>query len=236
MPEEFSQPYQQALDIKLADKMDFSTFVIGEDSIELNVIKQAVMSQKNEFFYLFGPPGCGKSHFLSALFQMEKEKGNHVLFIDLSLVRSLGPEVLNSSLPPLVLLDNVEAVAGDEKLELALFGLYNRWYDSGKGTLVISARKSFDSVEFLKRDLTTRLSGGVICKINYLKEDECVRALYQRALCRHINLPKNTVAFLVRHCNRDMSSLVKILDRLEREQIEQSHSLTIPFVKQILGI
>ena len=79
-------------------------------------------------------------------------------------------------------------------------------------------------------------SGAIVGKKDYLNEEECVEALLKRSKARFVNLPKRTVEFLVRHCNHDMRSLLKVMDKLENAQIEHTHELTIPFVKKILNL
>ncbi|MBE6423164.1 HdaA/DnaA family protein [Succinivibrio dextrinosolvens] len=236
MEEKNKVPYQQALDFKISDKSDFSTFVEGSNSYAVSSLKHAVENEVNEFYYYFGPEGCGKTHLLNALFQLKSDQIQNVFFLDLNLAKTLGPIVLDVDLPKNILLDNVDAIAGDEQFEISLFGLYNRWYDRREGTLIMTGKTSFDTIPFKKKDLTTRLSSGVKFQLNYLNEDECIEAITKRAQYRHFNLPENTATFLVRHFNRDMRSLVELLDRLEKAQIEQSHYLTIPFVKSLLNL
>ncbi len=236
MEESTTVPYQQALDFKITDKSDFSTFVAGSNHNAVAALKHAVENAVNECYYCFGPEGCGKTHLLNALFQLSNNDVSNCFFLDLKLAKNLGPMVLDVDLPKIILLDNVDAIAGDEQFEISLFGLYNRWYDRRSGTLIMTGKTSFDTIPFSKKDLTTRLSSGVKFGLNYLNEDECLEAITKRAAQRHFNLPENTATFLVRHFNRDMRSLVALLDRLETAQIEQSHYLTIPFVKSLLNL
>ena len=67
------QPYQQALDIKINDKFDFSIYVDGPNHDAVEMLKKAVSTAYNEFFYVFGPKGSGKSILLSSLFQYQKQ-------------------------------------------------------------------------------------------------------------------------------------------------------------------
>ena len=52
-----------------------------------------------------------------------------------------------------VLLDNVDIIAGDEDLELGLFGFFNRWYDKGKRKL-----KYQRFLDKLNKQLTDKLT------------------------------------------------------------------------------
>lgn len=236
MAEQVTFPYQQSLGIKLSDKSDFSTFELGSNKHTVEILKEAVEKQNNEAYYLFGPTGCGKTHLLNALFLFSGAQASKCFYLDMKLAKEIGPMVLDADLPNLVLLDNVDAIAGDDSFELALFALFNRWYDKREGTLIMSGSMSFDAIKFNKRDINTRLSSGVTCQLNYLSEEECVKALLKRARERQINMNENVASFIIRNTSRDMRKLVSLLDILETAQIEFVHEITIPFVKNVLDI
>lgn len=236
MAEKVKEPYQQALALKINDKNDFSTFESGSNADTVELLKKAVLSFSNEFYFVFGPHGSGKTHLLEALYQLDSTVKENSFFLDLNIAKNLGAFVLDINLPKLTILDNVDAVAGDDDLELSLFSLFNRWYDKREGTLIVTSSESFDRIPFNKIDLNTRMSSGVALSLNYLSEKECMSALKKRAAQRALNFPDKTISFLVRHCNHDMRSLVALLDRLEKAQLEQTRELTIPFVKMVLSI
>ena len=125
------EPYQVALDLKISEKSDFNSFVAGNNAGTVQLLKNAIIKKEHEFYYLFGPHGSGKSHLLNALFQLPEANGK-CFFIDMNLVKTIGPFVLDVNLPEITIIDNVDVIAGDENFELALFGLFNRWYDSRK--------------------------------------------------------------------------------------------------------
>lgn len=235
MEKQNHQPYQVALDLKISEKSDFNSFVPGNNAGTVQLLKNAIINKDHESYYLFGPHGSGKSHLLNALFQLP-EANSKCFFVDMNLVKTIGSFVLDVNLPEITIIDNVDVIAGDENFELALFGLFNRWYDSRKGVLIMSGSCSFDYIPFSKKDLTTRLSSGVICSLDFLDEKSCIEALQKKTVEKAFNLPASTAAFLVHHCNRDIRSLVKILDELDKLQIEHYHKLTIPFVKKVLSI
>ena len=227
-------PYQQVLPLQLNDRADFDTFISGPNEQAVEILKKAVQTKLNEFFLVFGPPGCGKTHLLNALYRMESNSIGKAFYLDLKEARKWDPLLLNIDPPSLVILDNADALAKDESWELALFALFNRWYDKREGTLIISSKVSFDKIPFLRHDLNTRLGSGVILPLNYLNEEQCIEALKRRAQERAFSIPNATCAFLVRHFNRDMSHLFKLLDKLDEAQFNERHQLTIPFVKKVL--
>ena len=234
--EKAKEPYQQALAIKINDKNDFATFELGSNVVTVELLKKAVLSFNNECYFVCGPHGSGKTHLLEALYQLDSSIKENSFFLDMNTAKNLGPFVLDINLPKLTILDNVDVIAGDDEFELALFALFNRWYDKREGTLIVTSSESFDKIPFNKVDLNTRMSSGIALSLDYLSEKDCVSALKKRAEQRGLNFPDKTISFLVRHCNHDMRSLVALLDRLEKAQLEQNRELTIPFVKMVLSI
>ena len=228
--------YQEALPLQLGDRLDFSTLVPGPNERAVRLLRDAVSRRANELFFVFGPASVGKTHLLQALHRLACGSGGAGLYIDVRQVRPLDPALLGFELPGAALVDNADAAAGDPAWELALFGLYNRWYDRRSGTLVLSASSSYDRIGFLRPDLATRLGSGVSLPLEYLDEAQCAEALCRRARGRGLNLPDATALFLVRHLNRDMGSLAGILARLDREGLRERRQLTVPFVKRVLRL
>lgn len=228
------EPYQETLPFQLFDRGDFNTFVVGSNEAAVRVLKQALEQDAHEFYYVFGPHGCGKTHLLNALYRSLRNPALQCFYLDLHLGMMLSPQLLDIKLPQFIIIDNADAAAGDSDWELALFDLFNRWYDKRSGTLIMSASSSYDKISYERADLNTRLGSGVSLPLNYLDENQCVEALKKRANGRAFSMPDATAAFLVRHFNRDMNNLVKLLDILDRAQFSQRHQLTIPFVKKVL--
>lgn len=229
-------PRQEPLALKINDEGFFDSFVPGGNRAAVDLLHEAVLRNKNELFFVFGPQHVGKSHLLNALFREIKDPSSNAFFVDLRLVKDISPLLLSVEPYPIIILDNIDAIAGDSDWELALFGLYNRWIDKGEGTFIASARTSADLIPFLRKDLNTRFENGVSLPLDFLDEKSCCEALQIRAKKRGFIIPEKVAAFLVKHSNRDMDSLVKILDRLDEASLSEQHELTVPFVKKVLSI
>ena len=53
---------------------------------------------------------------------------------------------------------------------------------------------------------------------------------------RGLELPDDVARFLLARTSRDQGELVSVLDRLDRASLAQGRRVTIPFVKQTLGL
>ena len=229
-----NDPYQEALDFKIDEKGYFDSFVPGSNSQLIGLLKQAVSACPHELYYLFGPRGAGKTHLLTALFRASTLPTAEVFFLSLTLAKALSPMLLSLEVPKLIILDNVEALAGDSQWELALFGLFNRWVDSDQGLLMVSSSCSADRLPFAMPDLITRFENGVSLPLEPLCEQDCEKALILKAQLRGFRMPARVASYLVKNLNRDMGKLTFVLDLLDKATLEAQHELTVPFVKKIL--
>jgi DnaA family protein len=62
-----------------------------------------------------------------------------------------------------------------------------------------------------------------------------MQALRLRAGQRGLDLPDETASFLLNRTRRDMASLYRLLDELDKEALIARRRLTIPFVREVLG-
>jgi len=67
-----------------------------------------------------------------------------------------------------------------------------------------------------------------------LDDAQRVAALQLRARHRGLDLPDESVRYLLTRSKRDMRSLYELLDKLDLEALRAQRRLTIPFVKSVL--
>jgi len=84
--------------------------------------------------------------------------------------------------------------------------------------------------------LASRLDWGQIYWLQPLNDDEKVLALQKRAGIRGFELPEDVGRFLIKRLDREMRTLFETLDQLDRASIRLQRKLTIPFVKETLGL
>jgi DnaA family protein len=146
----------------------------------------------------------------------------------------MGPGVLEGAAAlPLVAIDDLHLVAGDDAWERALFGLYNE----RRGTeIAIAATGPATRIGIRLPDLASRLAALTHFGLRPLDESQQRQALQLRARSRGFELPDETVVFLQRRFPRDMGQLAVILDELDAASLAEQRRLTVPFIRQVLGI
>lgn len=135
----------------------------------------------------------------------------------------------------LICLDDIEAIAGQEKLEEALFHLFNR-VRANNQRLLITGSTAPANLNIKMPDLRSRLAWGIAYQLKALSDDQKLSALRQRAQSRGLQLDPTVGRFLLRRCPRNMRELFATLEALDQASLVQQRRLTIPFVKEVLGV
>jgi DnaA family protein len=85
-------------------------------------------------------------------------------------------------------------------------------------------------------DLASRLYWGQIYKLQPLSDEEKLMALQLRSKLRGFELPEDVGRFLLKRLDREMRTLFMTLNQLDYALITAQRKLTIPFVKETLGL
>jgi len=74
----------------------------------------------------------------------------------------------------------------------------------------------------------------LIYEVQQLSDEEKATALMQHAQLRGMAMEPAVVQYVLRHGRRDLSSLMHLLDNLDRISLEQHRALTVPLVREIM--
>jgi len=224
---------QLPLGIRLRDGATFANYYPGGNRDVVQLLR-ASLSAAGEFIYLWGGHGTGKTHLLQAVCHLDVAQAQPLAYLPLREVAALSPEVLEGiETLPLVIVDDIDAVAGRADWETGLFHLYNRVREHN-GRLLMAGSHSPAAVGIVLADLRSRLAGGIVLHLHALNDQEKAEALRLQARQRGMEMPEEVAAYLLRRCPRDMTALFKLLDVLDQASLAAQRKLTIPFVKEVL--
>ena len=216
------------------DRFNFELYQAGPNQQLLNWLKQTVTAGPATCIYLWGDHGTGKSHMLQAACTLAAAGQQKVIYIPLQERSQMAPEMLSGmETLDMVCIDDIDAAAGDDDWEIALFNLYNRMVDAHQ-TLIVSARTSPGGLSLQLPDLKSRLAAGVTWHITALHEKDRLVALQQRAHARGFELSDEVIEYLSRRIARDMHTLSSWLDRLDQATLVSKMKLTVPVVRELL--
>lgn len=181
-------------------------------------------------------PGRGKSHLLYAVCHQLAEREIPHAYLSFNDVKDLSPKLLDSlEQLPVICLDNLEAINADPDWEEALFDLINRVTETGIGLLIIASRYGPQSEKILLPDLRSRLSAGLTFQLTPLTDEERGEVLSKRAQQRGLVLTEQALHYLLNHSQRDLPSLVALLDRLDQRSLQEQKKISVALVKRELA-
>lgn len=229
------QPLQFTLPVTLPEDETLDSFYAAMESPAVSFLKRYLLTpERTAPVYLFGASGSGKSHLLYAACVQAQEQGLTSQLLALGDLTELNPRMLeNLEQLDVVCLDNIQAIAGDLHWQVAVFDLYNRLVEQGKA-LIIVANKPPQDLGITLPDLVSRLHACTSFQLRLLSDDDKQKLLQQKARLRGIELPDEASRYLLNHYDRDIRSLVNILDQLDKASIVHQRKLTIPFIREIL--
>lgn len=232
---------QLLLEIGLSKEHSFDNYVSPNDSDLGKRLKHAVFESKQPFVYLVGPKDCGKTHLSIAMHNAAIKRDLKSYYVSCRDVKGTmtGAE-FHTYLDHLksfdvLIVDGVESFFGDTDFELALFSLYNHYRDQNL-QLVCSARDLPVHLGIELADLDSRMRSGLTVSVQQLSEGEMKQALDRRAQERGIVLSDDVINFIYLRSSRSLGALLGVLDRLDHAQLVEKRSLTVPFVKKVLGL
>lgn len=217
---------QLALGLAPSPAPAFDNFFPGRNVEAMSALHSLASGQSGEqFVYLWGERGCGRSHLLQAAVAAASSRGIIARYI-------AAGEALpaDDSGVRMLAVDDVEKF--DAQAQLEFFRLYNALRE--RQGAVLAAGNVAPARLQLRPDLLTRLGWGLVFQVHVLSDDDKRAALKRHAAARAFDLRDEIVEYLLRHLKRDLPSLMAVLDALDRYSLETKRPITLPLLRQLL--
>ena len=214
---------------------DFASFLPGENQELLTLLNAISKKQEVHRLYLWGESGIGKTHLLQAACKQASETDLQVAYIPLKQLEEMSPEILHDlGELDLVCVDDIECVAGHVEWQQGLTWLYNELRDN-EHSIIISANISATNIALEVEDLKSRLAWDQVVKIKSSDDELKIEILKQKANARSFELSDEVIEFLIRRVDRDLGSLMELLDKIDHASLAAKRKITIPFVKELIS-
>ncbi len=225
---------QIPLKLNSQERYQFDNFYFIDQELKL-AISDFCESSTMGFMFLWGAKATGKTHLALAVVDY-LQKTKRAVYLPLAeLVNTGSPAVLESvENLDLLCIDDLDAIAGKQQWEEALFHCFNRLQNTGCKLLVASHTNPAMTAITLA-DLRSRLATGLVYKLEPLDDEEKHRMLMLQAQSSGLKLPEEVAHYLLRHHSRDVTELMILLKKLDSASMVEKRRLTIPFVRQILA-
>lgn len=224
--------------------LDFPGFVPAGNETLLQHLQQP--GQLRAPVYLWGPPGCGKTHLLQAWLTHCRQRGAAAGVFEAQ-AGDAGlpgpepePEAVDPAplaLPPVdprwqaLVVDDVDRL--DAAAQRRLFATLVEAQAQGVAWLAAGELPPVDLP--LRDDLRSRLGWGAVYAVQPLP-DAAVRAVLGREAARRgFALGEEVADYLLHRFARDLPSLMRLLDALDGYALARKRAVTVPLLREMLA-
>ncbi len=219
---------QLVLDFASIPPPTLHNFVAGRNGELLQNLQRFAMTQGGErSVYVWGAPGSGRSHLLRGAVDAACAMGADAIYVGCSGETRLADDLGRRDFAAV---DDVQHL--DAQAQIALFNICNALRERD-GALLASGNAAPAQLA-LRQDLVTRLGWGLVYQVHALSDDEKAQALQRQAAERGFALADDVCAYLLTHAPRDMSSLLALLDGLDRHSLEVKRPVTVALARELL--
>lgn len=226
---------QQVLNLQLIPANTFETFYSGSDQTLISVLRNVASGILLEpQIFLWGSTNTGKTHVLQAMCHIAANSQKRAMYIPLTELALKDPSSINELQDlDMVCIDDVHTISKNNEWEKALFNFINHHRDE-KTTVIISSQYSPNENLFMLPDLNSRTVWGPVYKLNALIDEDLDAVLQLHAKARGLELSEEVRKYLLTRYQRDVSSLVSMLEKLDQASLQEKRKITIPFLKKVL--
>jgi len=232
----------------LHPKYTFETLVVGNSNNFAHAAAQGIVKRPGADynpFFIWGGVGVGKTHLIQAIghgilknypnlkvFYCEAETFGNELVLALK-NKTISNFRKKFRSPDVLLVDDIQFIAGKEYIQQEFFHTFNRLHMNGKQIVLTSDRRPEDLAGIEER-LVSRFSGGLTVDIQLPDFEMRVAIVKQKCQERGGEMTEEAIQFLAQTIEsnvRDLEgNLTQILSRAQGETV------TLEFVQNFFGI
>ncbi len=238
---------QRAINNLIA-KYTFENFVIGASNQFAHAASMAVANQPGEHYnplFIYGGVGLGKTHLVNAIGHRANARRPNMKVVYLSsesfmneLIGSLRRDKMDEFKTKfrnvdLLILDDVQFIAGKERTQEEFFHTFNSLYESHK-QIVITSDKFPKEIPGLEDRLRNRFEWGLIADIQPPDMETRVAILQKKAETETVQLPHDVAIFLAANIDSNVRELEGSLTRLGAFASLTKAIITVDLAKEVL--
>jgi chromosomal replication initiator protein len=231
-------------------RYSFESFVIGKaNEVAATAAKTLAEASTVTFnpLFLHGGTGRGKTHLLHAIGQrfLALQPNAQVVMMSaekfmVEFVRAIREndtigfkQRLRSA--DLLLIDDVQFIAGKESTQEEFFHTMNEIISAGK-RLVITSDRAPQDLDGIAPRILSRLSWGLVADINAAELELRYNILLAKlAQLPGVSMPENVVDFLARRLTNSIRELEGALNRIAAYALMTGRAIDLAFVEEVLA-
>jgi chromosomal replication initiator protein len=194
---------------QLDPAMTLENFITGESNqILLKLIHELTTSRKTAYnpIYIWGAPGCGKTHLLMALAQAFQKQGLTALYAKaetftehvVTAIRASEMQSFRKAYrhPDILLIDDVHLFARKDATQEEFFHTFNTLHTSGR-QIILSSQCTPAHLKEIEPRLVSRFEWGINVSIQKLSPHDLQQILISRSESFDFPLPDEILHYLI---------------------------------------
>jgi len=232
----------------LNPRYTFENFIVGSFN-ELAHAAAAAISQKPGLLYnplfVYGRVGLGKTHLLQAagnqISQDFSKKETRYISAE-RIISEIVASIRNGTIEKLkknyqevdiLIVDDVQFLAGKEKTQEEFFHIFNALYQKNK-QIVLSSDRSPKSIPALTQRLRSRFEGGMITDIGIPDLETRIAILKSKSQEKNLDLSKEDYNFLATNIQSNIRELEGALNRIILYQKVYDDKISLEKIKEMV--
>lgn len=212
--------------VPLSERYQFSNFVVGSNNRLAHAASLAVADRPAKAYnplFIHGGVGLGKTHLLHAIGNHCVQRGLLVAYVSsedftndlVNAIRTQNTEGFRARYrtPDLLLIDDIQFIAGKESTQEEFFHTFNALHAAGK-QIVLSSDRPPRSILTLEERLRSRFEGGLIVDVQPPDYETRLAILRETAEEKGSAIPDEVLDLIARRVQRNVRDLQGALTRV----------------------
>ncbi len=230
-------------------KYTFETFVIGPGNRMAHAASLAVADNPGKAYnplFIYGGAGLGKTHLLQAIATTVriKKPNLYVLYITSEkftneFINAIKDDKINSFQEhyrniDILLVDDIQFIAGKERTQEEFFHTFNTLYESGK-QIVLSSDRPPKEIRTLEERLRTRFEMGLIADVQPPDLETRIAILQKKAEVEEIDIEQSALILIAEKVASNIRELEGVLTKaMALCSINQDSKITVEYAQEAL--
>ena len=212
----------------LNPRYSFDNFIVGSFNELAHAASLAVVKSPGIVYnplFIYGGVGLGKTHLLQAVGNQIMQDASHkkLKYISserftssvVSAIRNKNVDAMRSMYRELdvLIIDDVQFLAGKDKTQEELFHTFNTLYEAGK-QIIFSSDRPPKSIPALEERLRSRFEGGMIADVSMPDYETRIAILRIKIQEKELSLENDVLDYIASHIQRNIRELEGALNRL----------------------
>jgi len=243
-----SEPFLKHNKLALTPKYTFDNFVVGNGNRFAHAACLAVAQSPSKSYnplFVYGGVGLGKTHLMQAIGRYIAQQNGKTKILYISSEKFTN-EMIDSIRDDrtvafrdkyrsvdVLLIDDIQFLAGKERTQEEFFHTFNTLYDSNK-QIVITSDSPPKDIPTLENRLISRFEWGLITDIQPPDLETRIAILRKKAQSENLNVPAEVINFIADKIPSNIRQLEGALTRLVAFSTFTKKELSVSLAQDIL--